>query len=307
MQKSEKEKFKKEFKHALQLFVEELKGYVSSIDGQWTIKGFIDIYKNIYTISSDTKIVSKILEIHLFPEILRFAESNGYSIVLAEKQNWYPDLTFVKEDNEEVIFALDLKTTFRRNNKTAGFTLGSHGSYFKERDKDKNIQFPYSKYLGHYCLGIIYSRVDFENELSDTEIYQVNDILEKYGDLKDPIGERQVTSIENLKSIVSVIKDFDFFAAEKWTISSDSQGSGNTANIGSIVDIDDLKNENGVFSKLGEEWFDEYWINYGVASMVKEGKPIKITNIWDFIEFKGRTDLLDKVVAKGAKRRSVKK
>ncbi|OQY43144.1 MAG: type II deoxyribonuclease, partial [Anaerolineaceae bacterium 4572_78] len=36
---------------------------------QWTIKGFIDTYKNIYTISNDTKIVSKILEIHLFPKI----------------------------------------------------------------------------------------------------------------------------------------------------------------------------------------------------------------------------------------------
>lgn len=221
-------------------------------------------------------------------------------------QNWYPDLTFIKKDNEEVKFALDLKTTFRRNHKTSGFTLGSHGSYFKERDKDKNIQYPYSKYLGHYCLGVIYTIVDFDNELSDTEIYQVNEIQEKYSDLKDPIGERQVTSIDNLKSIVSVIKDFDFFAAEKWKISSDRQGSGNTANIGSIVDIDDLKNENGVFSKLGEHWFDEYWINYGVASIVKNGNPIKIRNIWDFLEFKGRTDLLDKVVAKGVKRREKK-
>ena len=36
-----------------------------SATGEWTIKGFIDIYKNIYTISSDTKIVSKILEIRI--------------------------------------------------------------------------------------------------------------------------------------------------------------------------------------------------------------------------------------------------
>jgi hypothetical protein len=56
----------------------------------------------------------------LFPEILKFAEDNGYSIVLAEMQNWYPDLTFIRKDNPDVNFALDLKTTFRRNNKTAG-------------------------------------------------------------------------------------------------------------------------------------------------------------------------------------------
>ena len=71
----------KEFENALNEFVEGLKKYISTATGEWTIKGFIDIYKNIYTISSDTKIVSKILEIHIFPEILRFAEKSGYKIV----------------------------------------------------------------------------------------------------------------------------------------------------------------------------------------------------------------------------------
>jgi hypothetical protein len=49
---------------------------------------------------------------------------------------------------------------------------------------------------------------------------------------------------------------------------------------------------------LGEEWFDEYWINYGSATMVKDGKPIKITTLKDFLEFKGRTDLWNKIVSK---------
>lgn len=299
---TEKEKNIIFFESKLNNFVEDLKKYVSTDTGEWTIKGFIDIYKNIYTISSDTKIVSKILEIHIFPEILRFAEEIGFKIVLAEHQNWYPDLTFVNKENEEIKFALDLKTTFRRNNNSAGFTLGSHGAYFKERDKDKNIQFPYNQYSGHYCLGIIYTRADFEDDLAETEIFNVNDLEEEYENQLDPIGERQVTKIENLKSITSVIKDFDFFAAAKWRIASDSRGSGNTANIGSIKNIDDLKSGNGVFSKLGEDWFDEYWINYGAVSMVKNGKTILVTNIWDFLEFKGRQDLFDKV-GKGAKRR----
>jgi hypothetical protein len=56
-----------------------------------------------------------------------------------------------------------------------------------------------------------------------------------------------------------------------------------------------LKNENGIFSNLGEEWFDEYWINYGSATMLKNGKTQKITTISDFLEFKGRTDLLEKI------------
>jgi hypothetical protein len=142
--------------------------------------------------------------------------------------------------------------------------------------------------------------------LAETEIYQVNELEEEYGNAIDPIGEREVTKVENLKSITSVIKDFDFFSAPKWKIASDKQGSGNTANIGSITDIDDLKNGNGVFSKLGEDWFDEYWMNYGTATMIKDGKSVKVTSIWDFLEFKGRTDLTDKVVAKGAKRKPKK-
>tara|TARA_B110001450_G_C17660028_1_gene496784 strand:+ start:770 stop:1684 length:915 start_codon:yes stop_codon:yes gene_type:complete len=303
---TEKQKYTNEFETKLNAFVSDLEKYISTETGEWTVKGFIDVYKNIYTISSDTKIVSKILEIHIFPSILKFAEDAGYKIILAEHQNWYPDLTFVNKANDKIKFALDLKTTFRRKKGAAGFTLGSHGAYFKERDKSKNIQFPYNQYTGHYCLGVIYTRIDFDDDLSETEIFQVNELEEEYGNPIDPIGEREVTEVKSLKSITSVIKDFDFFAVPKWKIASDGRGSGNTANIGSIKSIKDLKAGDGVFSKLGEEWFDEYWINYGSATIMKEGKPVAITNIWDFLEFKGRTDLFDKV-GNGAKRRKKKK
>lgn len=302
MNKEEIENYKRIFEENLNSLIRDLKAYVSTENGEWTVKGFIDIYKNVYTISSDTKIVSKVLEIHIFPEIIKFAQKHGYRIVLAEHQNFYPDLTIIDEKNSNVKFALDLKTTFRRRNKISGFTLGSHGSYFKERDKSKNIQFPYNEYLGHYCLGIIYSREAFDNELYETEIYEVRELKEHYGNKNQIIGAREVTNVDKLVSITSVIRDFDFFVAEKWKIASDKRGSGNTANIGSITDIRDLKTGNGVFSKLGEEWFDEYWMNYGIASMLKEGKSVKVSSIWDFLEFKGRKDLFAKV-GKGAKRK----
>ncbi len=126
---------KYEFEMLLKEFVKTLERQISAEDGQWTIKGFIDMYKNIYTISSDTKIISKILEIHLFPLILKFAGENGYKIVLAGHQNYYPDITFIKGDNDNIKFALDLKTTYRKpENKLIcnGFTLGSHGKYFED-------------------------------------------------------------------------------------------------------------------------------------------------------------------------------
>ncbi|WP_152268528.1 type II restriction endonuclease [Agriterribacter humi] len=305
MTANEKEKYKAIFKKELDRFTGKLEKYVSTDNGDWSVKGFIDVYKNIYTISSDTKIVSKILEIHIFPQILQFAEEIGYKILLTEHQNYYPDLTFINKENEDVKFAVDLKTTYRKKSGISSFTLGSHGSYFKERDKKKNIQFPYRQYLGHYCLGVIYTRTDITaDDPSDTEIFQVEELQEEYETPNKKVGEREVTTVKNLKSITSVIKDFDFFATEKWKIASDKQGSGNTANIGSTLSIDDLRNENGIFSQLGEEWFDEYWINFGLATMVKDGKTIKITNLKDFLEFKGRTDLWEKIVTRIPKKLS---
>jgi len=298
---NKKNKYKSDFKKELDRFTDKLEKYVSTDNGDWSVKGFIDVYKNIYTISSDTKIVSKILEIHIFPQILQFAEEIGYKIILTEHQNYYPDLTFINKEDEEIKFAVDLKTTYRKKSGISSFTLGSHGSYFKERDKKKNIQFPYNQYLGHFCLGIIYTRTDLTDDVSETEIYQVQELLEDYETPNKKVGEREVTTVKNLKSITSVIKDFEFFAAEKWKIASDKQGSGNTANIGSTLSIEDLRNENGIFSQLGEEWFDEYWINFGSATMVKEGKTVKITSLRNFLEFKGRNDLWDKIVSKTSK------
>lgn len=283
--------YKQSFKKELDKFTAQLTEHISTPNGEWSIKGFIDIYKNVYTISSDTKIVSKILEIHIFPLILRFAEEIGYNIVLSEHQNYYPDLTFIHKNNESIKFAVDLKTTYRKKSGISNFTLGSHGGYFKERDKRKNIQFPYNQYAAHYCLGVIYTRTDLSESIAETEIYKVKELLEDYQHNTQNTYTKNIVPVNNLQSIISVIKDFEFFVAEKWKIASDKQGSGNTANIGSTLSIEDLRNENGIFSKLGEEWFDEYWINFGTATMLKNGKTIKITNLKDFLEFKGRTDL----------------
>lgn len=303
MNKKERLGEKQAFSAALTDFVKGLSDYISAEDGQWTVKGFIDIYKNIYTISSDTKIVSKILEIHLFPRILQFAQDNGYSIVLAEHQNWYPDLSFVKQSNRAVKFAVDLKTTYRDPNfpgHVNGFTLGSHGAYFKDRKSTKNIQFPYAEYFGHFCLGIIYSRTNAK-DLDETEVIQVKELnSEKNRELSH---RYRVTSVDHLRSIASVVKDFQFFVCEKWRLASDKQGSGNTANIGSITYVDDILAGNGVFAKLGEEWFDEYWMNHGVSTMIRKGKATPIRSIEDFLDFKGKGNDKNKIMPMNTKKK----
>ena len=170
----ETKKEKAQFKKNIQDFARTLDVGISATDRQWAVKGFIDTFRNVYTISADTKIVSKILEIHLFPKLLEFATASGYRIVLADHQNYYPDMTFVSATNELRKFAVDLKTTYRLPKFPAycnGFTLGSHGNYFKERDKKKNIQFPYNDYVGHFCLGAIYSRTD-SGSIDETRVFK---------------------------------------------------------------------------------------------------------------------------------------
>lgn len=254
------------FAAALSTFAETLKNRVSKEDA-WTIKGFIDIFKQIRTISADTKVISKILELQLFPYFLEFAQQNNYRIVLASCQNWYPDLSFVKLNDERIKFAVDLKTTYRLLDNPEfcnGFTLGSHGDYFKTRGSTKNIQYPYNDYLAHFCLGIIYSR----------------ELLDKKEEFKE-------YAVEQIDSIPSVIKDFVFFAQEKWRIASDKSGSGNTANIGSINKISDILNGRGVFCRAGEEHFYDYWCNFGELNVPSpKGGTKKLSSFCEFLEYK---------------------
>ena len=258
---------KRKFGSDLSRFASTLNSYVSTPDGQWSIKGFIDVYRNIYTISSDTKIVSKLLEIHLFPKLLEFGNEIGYDLIFAEKQNYYPDASFVSR-TESHKFAVDFKTTFRLPQDAEfcnGFTLGSHGNYFVNRSARKNIQFPYNEYGGHFCLGIIYTR-DVATSTDETKLYDT----------------------EQLDLIPSVIRDLQFFVAEKWTIASDRRGSGNTANIGSINKISDIIAGDGMFSLLGESWFDDYWMNYNKITIQDDaGETKRITNLRDFVAYRG--------------------
>ncbi|MDR3313355.1 MAG: EcoRV family type II restriction endonuclease [Oscillospiraceae bacterium] len=258
---------KAQFQRALSEFALTLERHIT-LNGNWTIKGFIDVFKNIYTISSDTKVVSKILELHLFPHFLDFARQAGYSLELATFQNWYPDLTFVYKENSEIKFAVDLKTTYvdeKRIGFCNGFTLGSHGKYFINRESSKNIQYPYNRYSGHFCLGIIYSRAILTAEFE----------THKY-------------SVEELPEIPSVINGFTFFATEKWKIASDKGGSGNTANIGSIKRVSDIMTGNGVFAKAGEEIFDDYWANFGKIQIeTKDGKRKSMTSFDEYIAYRG--------------------
>ncbi|MDE7166712.1 MAG: EcoRV family type II restriction endonuclease [Bacteroidaceae bacterium] len=254
---------KDEFISKLRSAVKSFTPFVSTKDGQWVVKGFIDVYKHIYTISTDTKVVSKIIELYIFPLLLKFAKDNELRLELTKEQNFYPDITFI--DGEGNLFAVDLKSSYRKSStRVNGMTLGAFTGYFRNRQSTKNVTYPYSSYKAHIVLGIIYS----ENDKA--------------------IDECKSYTIESLDRIISVVKDITFFVQEKWKIAVDRPGSGNTKNIGSVSLIKDLINGNGSFADLGEDVFDDYWTNYLTPDMAKKAELVEpyYTNLDSYKKFR---------------------
>lgn len=221
--------------------------------------------KNIYTISADTKVVSKVMELLLFPSVCRFAELNGLKMILSQEQNFYPDITFIDKHGHK--FALDLKSTYRKSStEVSGMTLGAFTGYFRQRDSKKNVAFPYSEYAGHFVLGVVYSRA------------------------RQRPDEGQVFSLKDLKRITSVVRDFDFFCHEKYKLAVDRPGSGNTKNMGSVTRINQLVTGKGPFAKLGERVFDDYWMYYMTRDMARAADLHKppYSNLEEYFKYKKR-------------------
>lgn len=254
-----------EFLKKLQAHAESFAKAVATNEGEWIIKGFIDVYRRIYTISVDTKIVSKVLELLLFPMFVEFGKMHDLKIELCQHQNFYPDLTFTHEPTGRR-FAVDIKSTYRTSpTEVNGMTLGAFTGYFRNRESNKNTLYPYSQYAGHFVLGVIYSKCD------------------------DVADERKQFILDDLPRIPSVIKDFRFFAQPKCRIASSRPGSGNTKNIGSVTKIDQLVNGAGPFATLGEKVYDDYWMFYltrDMAQALNVKRPY--TNLKSYLEYKER-------------------
>ena len=140
-----------DFERQMREYMPDFKATLSDDIDDWIVKGFIDTYHNVYTISVDTKVVSKLIELMLFPIFTDFARRHSYELHLAEHQNYYPDITFISRDGEKI--ALDLKSTYRVSaTRVSGFTLGAFTGYFRKWSSTKNISFPYGEYSYHYVL-----------------------------------------------------------------------------------------------------------------------------------------------------------
>jgi len=254
-------------------YVQKLPAKLQDRSGNWKVKGFIDIERSIFTLNTDTKVISKALELVITPYLTKYFREKGITYNFVEYQNHYPDIDLA--DNSGKV-ALDLKSTYFADNektKCRGLTLGAYLGYFRNRSSTKNIYRPYSEYKRHLVLGLIYER-------------------------NENINLPEIKRIAELNDIISVISNIRVFVQDKWRIASDKPGSGNTTNIGSSDKVRELVYGKGLFTKLGnrgEEIFDDYWKLYETKSMARTAdrpEPL-FTDLKGYLIHKNLNELVD--------------
>lgn len=203
----------------------------------WEIAGFLSFDNNIYSIGTDTKVISTVFETLAAPLIKDIAEKHGYD-VSGSKQTVYPDFTLTPKGKASNRIAIDIKTTYQESaHDSIGFTLGSYTSFL--RNGTKNICYPYSEYCSHWIIGFVYIR--------------------RLG-----VQSKVYARSSNFDGIVCPYSDVRYFVQDKYKIAGLRPGSGNTTNIGSIVtpDINQFVQDKGPFARYGEDVFVAYWRQY---------------------------------------------
>lgn len=202
------------------------------------VYGILGTDDRVHSLGTDSKIIGRIFEILAQPVLEDLAEEYGLTIETPASQTVYPDFVFMDDIGSTEKIAIDIKTTYATSDRSQiQFTLGSFGSYM--RNNTKNIAYNYTDYAKHYVIGFVYTRNGFAQE-------------------------SQVFEFEDRASIETPYSNVKYFIQEKYRISGDKPGSGNTENIGSIKsrDFNDFVNGNSPFTILGEDIYDLYWSNY---------------------------------------------
>lgn len=226
----------------------------------YNVLGAISSEKTIYPFGSDTKVLSTIFELFSRPIILEFASKHGYQVVEPHQQNHYPDFTLQRSSDDKNKIAIDVKTTYvNKDDEKFGYTLGGYTSFI--RSNTKNIVFPFDHYQQHWVMGYVYTRIALKRAaiFKQYQLHEISEIELPYSNVRT-------------------------FFQEKWRISGDRAGSGNTTNIGSINGrIEDFDKGNGPF--INEHEFLDYWRNYERTA----GERIdKYTNIETYRQWRNK-------------------
>jgi len=220
--------------------IKDITNEFEKIGDGYNICGVVDDKGGVYPLGADTKVLSTIFELISRPLVSVVAKANGFNVVEPTVQNHYPDFTLLKDESDKQKIAIDVKTTYRNKpTDKFGYTLGGYTSFIKPGNESKNIVYPFTDYALHLVIGFIYDRVAQKKSAS-----------------------HKIYSVEQLAEIERPYKNVEVFVQEKWRISSDRAGSGNTTNIGSINGLlSDFADGKGPFES--EEEFLTYWRGYG--------------------------------------------
>ncbi|MCC7206558.1 MAG: restriction endonuclease, partial [Anaerolineae bacterium] len=152
----------------LRIFQAEVQTYTQlsvTESGGWIVKGFVDVFRRLYAVPRDTKVVARVLETLLAPRLAEFAEQHGYDLRFPQQQNFYPDVAFVSRADPQEKHAVDIKSSYRTGGlHINGMALGAYTGYFRDRNSLKNALFSYNSFQSHLVLGIIYSRAEPSDE-----------------------------------------------------------------------------------------------------------------------------------------------
>lgn len=240
-------------------FKAEFTKKLAELNPSYMVRGVITADRRVYPLGSDTKVLSSIFEFFARPLVYEIAREHGLVVREARAQNYYPDFTLMKDEADPAKIAVDIKTTYREADRgwRANFTLGGYTSFIR-RD-EKNIEFPFSQYSKHWIVGYIYKRLGVES--TPAHVYE----------------------LAELDNIAPPYSDVDVFVQEKWKISGDTAGSGNTTNMGSISGtLEDFEEGRGVFTS--EEEFLDYWCNY---ERTAQERARKFCNVREYRVWKG--------------------
>ena len=192
---------------------------LEEVPNEHPLCGVVDRRVRVYPLGPDAKVINTLFEIVARQAVSSCADKVRMQLVNPTEQNYYPDFTLIRDDDDREKIAVDVKTTYRREGQSRfGFTLGSYTSYIRPETEGKNIVFLYGHYGRHWIIGFVYKRSEGKWDTSG-----------------------RIYSFDTLKDVPIPFDEIEVFMQENWRIAGNKAGSGNAANVGSIEEFSAAK------------------------------------------------------------------
>ena len=160
-----------------------------------------------YDIGHDSKILSKIYECIVIEELKKsISDLEEIEFIENSVQNKYPDFIIIANGK---YYALDIKSTYLKNKRLNGFTLGTYKGYFRDRSSKRNIVLPYKKFEKHYCFCIVYKRKKCSTPVKYTFLREKWELASK------STGSGNTCNIGSIKCVQKILDGETIFENEE--------------------------------------------------------------------------------------------